>query len=120
MPPRGTSKVEDFDLKAHIEFEKEEEEKEDDESGSEPDEADEIIVPKYREIVPTIHNEWISLQPQMSEITNIFRKCFKKGLKCLNKTFVRWSKHKDLEREAAILEDWDWEEAIAENWDAPD
>ena len=46
---------------SHIELEIIEEQK-DDASTSEIDEGeDEVIIPKYREIVPKIHDEWIEL-----------------------------------------------------------
>lgn len=48
LPPRGTSKVEDFDLTAHVEFEEEvnPEAEEASASGSQPE--DEEIIPKFR------------------------------------------------------------------------
>ena len=48
LPPRGTSKVEDFDLQDHIEFEEEVNAEADDASASGSQPEDEEIIPKFR------------------------------------------------------------------------
>jgi hypothetical protein len=62
LPPRGTSKIEDFDLIAHIEEEPEVVEGESD-SASMADNMDDEYVQKYRQVVPNIHDKWIALAP---------------------------------------------------------
>ena len=62
LPPRGTSKIEDFDLIAHIEEEPEVVEGESD-SASMADNMDDEYVQKYRQVVPNIHDKSIALAP---------------------------------------------------------
>lgn len=59
MPPRGTSKEEDFDLLSHLELEKEKVE-------DEPEEEDDGQVEQvqlYKKTLPNVHNFWIKLEP---------------------------------------------------------
>ena len=118
LPPRGTSKIEDFDLIAHIE---EEVEKIDDGEGTESaiDEAEDEFVQKYRQVVPSIHDKWIELKPKEHEFTTLINATFNQGLQCI-KSFVRWNKHRELHDHSEILEDWDWEDTVGDDWDTPD
>ena len=118
MPPRGESKVEDFDLIAHIEDEPVKPEKGADDS-EEDDEAEEVVVQKYKKIVPNIHELWIQLSPNLNEFESLINKTFDQGLQCI-KSFVRWNKHKDLVDYSKVLEDWDWEDTVGDDWDTPD
>lgn len=59
MPPRGTSKEEDFDLLSHLELEKEKVE-------DEPEEEDDGQIEQvqlYKKTLPNVHNFWIKLEP---------------------------------------------------------
>jgi hypothetical protein len=59
LPPRGTSKEEDFDLLSHLELEKEKGE-------DEPEEEDDGQIEQiqlYKKTLPNVHNFWIKLEP---------------------------------------------------------
>ena len=71
----------------------------------------------YRKVTPNIQNEWIQLQPDAKQFTDIIAKTFSEGLTAI-KCFERWSKHSDLEDYANALEDWD--DLVGENWEEPE
>ena len=63
LPPRGTSKTEDFDLLAHLELEDPKIEGEEDEE-SDPG-GGEILPPPpiFRKTVPNIEKFWLRMEP---------------------------------------------------------
>lgn len=115
-PPRGTSKTEDFNLLEHIEMQPEKDENEESESS---DLSDVEPVQKYRSVVPTIHDEWIQLHPTREDFIQLIQNTFSQGQQVI-KSFVRWNKHRELLDYSKVLEDWDWEDTVGDDWDTPD
>jgi dynein heavy chain len=116
LPPRGTSKTEDFDPLVHLELEVPVEEDEDEE-GEGNKEDDSKIVPLFQKKVPNIEKYWLKLEPNDGQFIEIIIRQFGKGLENI-KYFERWSKHSDLVPYANALEDWD--EKVGDNWEEPD
>jgi dynein heavy chain, axonemal len=118
LPPRGTSKEEDFDLLCHLEIEEvkpEGEEEDDDAAGDEP--ADVPIIQLYRRTLPSAHKYWIKLEPSAEEFNNQIISDFTYGLDKIQ-CFTRWSKHGDLKNYADALEEWD--DIVGEKWEEPE
>ena len=65
-----------------------------------------MVVQLYRKVTPNIQNEWIQLQPDAKQFTDIIAKTFSEGLTAI-KCFERWSKHADLVDYSNALETWD-------------
>lgn len=99
----------------HIELEPEKEEKDE----SEPEDDEDLFVQKYKAVVPTIHDDWIELSPNLKEFVDLIDQTFSSGMSCI-KSFVRWNKHRDLLDYSKVLKDWDWEDTVGDNWDTPD
>ena len=94
---------------------------EDDSDGSAVvDDMDEEYVQKYRQVVPNIHDKWIQLAPKAKEFKDEISRTFAAGLRCIKKSFVRWNKHIELLDFSKILEDWDWEDTVGDDWDTPE
>jgi hypothetical protein len=70
-------------------------------------------------VVPTIHDEWIELSPSNREFVDLIDQTFSAGMSCI-KSFVRWNKHRELFDYSEVLEDWDWEDTVGDDWDTPD
>ena len=75
LPPRGESKIEDFDLKAHIEDEIVPVD-DPDASSAPDDDFEEEEIPKFRKVVPRIHEIWIQLTPSMEDFITLINKTF--------------------------------------------
>jgi len=115
LPPRGTSKLEDFDLLAHLKLEEPKEEGDSDEA--EGEEQDAVPDPIYRKVVPNIEKYWLKMEPDEGDYIEVIIKTFAQGLEQI-KSFERWSKHNDLTPYADALEEWD--EKVGDNWEEPD
>jgi len=109
------SKIEDFDLIAHLELEPEKVEGEEEED--EEEEEDKVIVPIYKKIIPNIEKYWLNMQPNSEEYIQVLINTFASGLENI-KTFERWSKHNELQPYADALEEWD--DIVGDSWDEPD
>jgi hypothetical protein len=35
-------------------------------------------------------------------------------------SFIRWNKHIELIDYSRVLEDWDWEDTVGDDWDTPE
>jgi len=115
MPPRGTSKVDDFDLLAHLKLQ--EPTDEDDDEDEFADKEPEAIEPIFRKLVPNIEKFWLKMEPDEHDYIEVIIRTFGQGLEQI-KSFERWSKHNDLTPYADALEEWD--EKVGDNWDEPD
>lgn len=85
LPPRGTSKEEDFDLLSHLQLEPETVEGADDDDvdgDGEGGAADKNLVVEqlYRKVVPNIHKFWLEMVPDEVAFTDMLDKCFSEGL----------------------------------------
>ena len=80
--PKGQSKVEDFDLLAHLQLEEEKEEGDDDEDEADPGEEpeQEVAVPIYKKVVPNIQHFWIKQTPDHEDYIGVILSTFTKGL----------------------------------------
>jgi len=79
-PPRGDSKVEDFDLLAHVEVEPEKEEGEEDEEEEEDPEKEEEAVQKYKKTIPNIQKFWVKFMHEKEDFVDQIVRCFDEGL----------------------------------------
>jgi len=87
------SKIEDFDLLAHLEIEPEKDPNAEEEE--EEEEQDKVVVPIYKKVVPNIEKFWLKMDPDQNEYIDVLLKTFSQGLENI-KTFERWSKHNEL------------------------
>lgn len=78
MPPRGTSKVDDFDLLAHLKLQAptDEDEEEDEFADVEP----EAIEPIFRKLVPNIEKFWLKMEPDEHDYIEVIIRTFGQGL----------------------------------------
>lgn len=119
LPPRGTSKVEDFDLLAHLELEVPKEEGEEEEEAEDPGAGGEVKPPDpiYQKKVKRIEKFWLRMEPDETAYIEVILRTFATGLEHI-KQFERWSKHGDLAPYADALEEWD--DIVGDRWDEPD
>jgi hypothetical protein len=113
--PRGTSQDHDYDLFAHMDFEKEktgDEEEEEEDVDGEP----EAVLPTqlYKQTLPNVQNFWIELKPDKQDFQARIIDNFERGLEKIQ-CFTRWGKNADLKRFADVLEEWD--DIVGDNWD---
>ena len=81
LPPRGTSKKEEFDLLCHLELEPEKEEKKggDDDEEENEEQAVEAEI-KYKSVVPHIQDYWLKTKPESDDYIDVVVRCFASGL----------------------------------------
>ena len=60
---------------------------------------------------------WLKAEPDGDRFSREINKCLQQGMECL-KVFERWSRHPDLDKYEAVLEDWD--DRVCEEWEPPD
>ena len=123
LPPHGTSKISEFNVLSHIYLEPDFE----GEAKQEEEEVDDIEIERrktefenrqlYAQRVTNIARFWLSVEPTLDSIFNIVLKCIAEGMNSLQ-AFERWSKHDEMTPYANVLEEWD--DIVAEDWDAPD
>ena len=80
LPPRGTSKTEDFDLLGHLQLEEEKEEGEDEEMPEPGEEENMVVEPIMQKIAPTIENHWLKLDPSLDDYKHVIVESFANGL----------------------------------------
>ena len=119
LPPRGNSKVEEFDLLAHLELEKPKVDGEDDDEDEDPGAGGEVLPPDpiFQKQVPNIEKFWLRMEPDEHAYIEVIIRTFASGLDQI-KQFERWSKHNDLTPYAECLEEWD--DIVGDRWDEPD
>ena len=60
---------------------------------------------------------WLKAEPDGERFSTEINKCLLEGMECL-KVFERWSRHPDLDKYEAVLEDWD--DRVCTEWEPPD
>jgi hypothetical protein len=101
LPPRGTSKPEDFDPIAHLVIDEPADEVEED-----PEDDEKAPEPIIQRTVPGIDKLWLTMSPSKDDYVNVIHRTFSSGLEKI-KYFERWSKHSQLMPYRHVLEDWD-------------
>ena len=89
LPPRGTSRPEDFDPIAHLIVDDPE-----DDDGVPDDEK--LPDPIFQRSVPNLEKHWLETAPSANQYVDLIIKTFKTGLERI-KCFERWSKHEQLQ-----------------------
>lgn len=62
---------------------------------------------------------WLKADPDGERFSTEINKCLLDGMECL-KVFERWSRHPDLDKYEAVLEDWDDRVCNESQWEPPD
>lgn len=60
---------------------------------------------------------WLKAEPDGDRFAQSINQCLVEGMECL-KVFERWSRHPDLDKYEAILEEWD--DRVCPEWEQPD
>jgi hypothetical protein len=116
--PRGTSQECDYDLFAHMDFEKDknpDEEEVEEELDGEPEA--EVPIQLYKDTLPNVQNFWIELKPDKNDFQSRIIDNFERGLEKIQ-CFTCWGQHGDLKRYADVLEEWD--DIVGGSWDEPE
>ena len=119
-PPLGLSTKDDFNPLVHLEIDSEEEDLEqEDEIYGMGEEAhnDSNAFRQEAVFVRDICHLWIKAEPDGERFAMDITKCLQEGMECL-KVFERWSRHPDLDKYEAVLEDWD--DRVCGEWEPPD
>jgi hypothetical protein len=78
LPPRGTSRLEDFDPLAHLELEEPKEDGDDDDEDAE--EVNLVVEPIYKKTVPAIQEKWLRTEPDKHDYIEVIIRTFSAGL----------------------------------------
>ena len=120
-PPLGNSEKQDFNPLVHLELEDEDESIEEIEETygmREEDVQNDSNVFKVETIeIRGLCRLWLKAEPDGDRFSMEINKCLLEGMECL-KVFKRWSRHPDLDKYEAVLEDWD--DRVCAEWEPPD
>lgn len=120
-PPLGDSSPDDFNPLVHLEIEEPEEDELDqvpDFGEDEEDVQNDSNAFKHPAIfVSDLAGLWLKAEPDGERFASEINKCLVEGMECL-KVFERWSRHPDLDKYEAVLEEWD--DRVCVEWEPPD
>jgi len=119
--PLGNSTKDDFNPLVHLEIDDgmdDEEEEVGYTGGPEEDQHNDSNVLKLEgTVIRDLPKLWLHAEPDGRRFSRDIRKCLHDGMECL-KVFERWSRHPDLDKYEAVLEDWD--DRVCNEWEPPD
>lgn len=122
-PPLGLSGKDDFNPLVHLEIEEPEDlddagTVEEYQMNQENDAANDSNAFRHPAIfVRGLCKLWLKAEPDGDRFSQSINQCLVEGMECL-KVFERWSRHPDLDKYEAILEDWD--DRVCGEWFPPD